>query len=247
VAGSGFAVHHQQDRLFLALFLAVSFVAIGMGFRAPVMARFMGTPDYPAPAVLVIHVWSFFAWMGLLSVQAALVRLRRLDLHRRIGLSLLALTPVMAISGIAAEVYSQRFWAPRDPENARFFIVPVSTIAMFVVLAGFAFLQRRNASAHKRLILLATATLLIAAFSRWLGDGIEALTGKGVLPTFLIEYGGANLLIAVLIGYDLATRGRVHRVYQLAVPLMLAAQIGAALVYHSDWWPGLVRGALAIA
>jgi uncharacterized membrane protein YhaH (DUF805 family) len=247
MAAATFAAHHQRDRLFFAVFVVIGFFAIAMGFKGPIMARYTGTPDYAAPLSLVVHVWSFFAWMGLLTLQVTLVRMRRLDLHRSVGMSLLALVPVMAISGIAAEVYSQHFWAPREPENIRFFIVPLLTIISFVVLAGFAYAQRRNASAHKRLILLATTTLLIAAFSRWLGDGIEAVVGKGVLPTFLIEYGGANLLILVLIAYDLATRGRVHRVYAVAVPLMLAVQVAASLIYHSDWWPGLVRAGLGIA
>jgi hypothetical protein len=49
-----------------------------------------------------------------------------------------------------------------------FYIVPLMDMVIFATLLAFAFRARRDAAAHKRLIIyLATMGLLIAAVARW--------------------------------------------------------------------------------
>lgn len=244
---SGFAARHRGDRLFFPAFIAMSWLGVAMGFAPQIAKRFGGTADYPAPAMLEIHVWAFFAWMTILTVQALLIGARRYDLHRWLGLSLLVLVPVMTVSAIAAEIHSQRFYAPRDPDNARFFALPLTSMVLFAGTATLAFVWRGDAAAHKRLVLLATAVILSAAFGRWWGEAIGVTLGDGFWGVLLGNWAGTIALIAAAALYDLATRGRVHRVLIWGAAVYALAFAGASAAYLSDWWPAWVRGALGLA
>lgn len=243
---AGFAAWHRGDRLFFLGFIAVAWLGVAMGFAPQIAKRFGGTADYPAPAMLEIHVWAFFAWMVILTAQALLISARRPDLHRLLGLSILLLVPVMTISAIASEIYSQHFYAD-DPDNARFFILPLTSMILFALAATLAFAMRRDPAAHKRLILLATAVILSAAFGRWWGEAIGRTLGDGFWGIILGNWAGTILLVAAAALYDHMTRRRVHPALIWGGGVYALAFAGAGLAYHSDWWPAWVRGALGLA
>jgi uncharacterized membrane protein len=240
-----FQAWHRFDRNFFLAFLACSWVAVGFGFANAVKARFFGAPDYQAPWALVIHVWSFVAWMTILTAQTAFIRFKRLDLHRFLGPIVLALIPVMAISAIATEVYSERFHAAKDPEEYRFFIIPLTIVALFTITAGGAFALRGNPPAHKRMILLATSVILSAATFRWWGATIYGAFGYNAW--LASAWLGPTLLILSAALYDKLTRGRVHKALAIGVPLYLVAFAASIAIYWSDWWFALARRLLASA
>lgn len=242
-----FAARHRGDGLFHLLFVAAAWISIGFGFSPQITLRFTGAADYSAPPILVLHVWAFFAWMTILSAQVVLVRLKRQDLHRLLGLSIVALIPVMTASALIAEGYSQRFYAPKDPENARFFIVPLLNTLMFAATATLAFLKRSDPAAHKRYIMLATAVILAAAFGRWWGETIEGVAGKGWWGILLGNWAGTLTMIAAAALYDRATRGRVHPVLLRGGTAYAAIYALASSVYFTDFWPALVRRTLGLA
>jgi hypothetical protein len=241
-----FATRHPWDSRFWLVFLATSWLAIAIGFWEPIENRFTGRADYPAPWILVIHVWSYFGWMTLLSLQAVLINRRQFNLHRLFGPAGLILAAFVAFSGLSAEVYSQRINAARDPENIRFLLSPVFLTAMFISFAVPAFLLRHNSPAHKRLILLATSATVAAAYSRWWGDFIEEALGNNVLGTIAARFAGIDLILAAAIAFDLITRGRVHPVLKLGLPVLVGGQIVTGFVWHSDWWPPLGRHLLGL-
>jgi hypothetical protein len=72
----------------------------------------------------------------------------------------------------------------------------------FVVLVGAAVALRQRADAHKRLMLLATITLLTAAVARFLAQ----INVGGTAPIFL----GTDIFVLAVILYDFASRGHVH-------------------------------------
>lgn len=242
-----FAAWHRADRAFFLSFIAMSWLGVAMGFAPQIAKRFGGTADYPAPAMLEIHVWAFFGWMTVLTVQALLIGARRHDLHRLLGLSIVILVPVMTVSAIAAEIHSQRFYAPRDPENARFFALPLTSMILFAGTATLAFVKRGAPAAHKRLILLATAAILSAAFGRWWGEPIGMTLGDGYGGIILGNWAGTIALTVAAALFDFATRGRVHPVLLWGGGGYALAFAAAAVAYHSGWWPAWVRGALGLA
>lgn len=246
MADTDFPAWHRRDRGLYIAFVVAAWILVALGFAPQIALRFSGKADYAAPMSLVIHVWSFFGWMTVLTMQIALINSRRTDLHKLLGISAVILIPVMVFSGLAAEVYSQRFRAAADPENVRFFIIPLTTMITFGIVATAAIMQRKQSSAHKRLILIATATLMGAAFGRWAGATIIGTLGDNILADFVINATGVDLMIGLGMVHDVVTRGRMHRVYKIAMPPIVAVQLVSAWMYHTDWWPGVSRWMLGI-
>jgi len=73
----------------------------------------------------------------------------------------------------------------------------------FAVLAGFAYALRRNPAAHKRLIIIATACIVRAAFNRW---HIPILFHQ-----FYAAYAATYIFLVLLAAYDLWFSRRIHR------------------------------------
>jgi hypothetical protein len=82
------------------------------------------------------------------------------------------------------------------------FAIPLGDIIVFGVLVGAATLQRHDSDKHKRLMLLATISLLTAAVARFLRQ-----VGMGGAPNLFY---GTDVFVVVLAIYDLVSRGRVH-------------------------------------
>lgn len=236
-----FRPFHAWDRSFFLGFVAVCWLGVFMGFAPAVAGRLQGQADYAAPIVLHLHAAAFVGWLVLLTSQAALVRIGRVATHQAMGWIGVVLVPVMAVTALVSEVYSQRFYADRDPENLKFFIIPIYYVAAFTVLATVALFSRRDPPAHKRLILLATAVIVGAAYTRWWGEGLAAVAGAGFWGKIVETYTGANLIILAALTYDALTRRRLHGVYRIAVPAIFAAELAVSFIYHTPGWPILTR------
>jgi uncharacterized membrane protein YozB (DUF420 family) len=242
----GFAARHKWDNAFWLAFIATSWLAVAMGFFPPVVERMAGKAPYVAPPILVAHVFVYAGWLVLLTTQVLLINRRRIDWHRRLGIAGMGMAVLVVVTGIAAEVFSQRFWAHTDPENVRFFTFPVFVVLAFAVCTFQAFRMRREPAAHKRLIYLGTAAIMGGPYQRWWGAAIDTVTGTGPFNTWAHLYTGMNVLMLAAVGYDLATRSAVHRVLRLGVPLLVAGQVAAVVIWYTGWWPPLVRAVLDI-
>lgn len=237
-----FPAHHRSDRAFFAVFIAACWLGVLFGFFPASGARIMGRADYIAPLILHIHAASFVGWLTLLTTQILLIRKRRVDLHMKLGLVGLVLVPVMAYSGLAAELYSQRFYIQRDNDGLDFFILPLFYSVAFPTFAIAALLfASRDSSVHKRLILMATAVIVGAAYARWWGQALEAAFGDGFWGMIANSFMGTNLILAAAVAYDTATRGRPHRAYLICIPMILAGQLFCSWVYHAEWWLPIAR------
>lgn len=165
-AEAHFAAWHRWDRIYVLCYVLGAWGAILVGFYPAVARRYLGQADFPAPVLLQAHVFAFTAWMCLLTTQIILIRTGRQNIHRRLGVTGVALVPILVITGVGAEIMSQRFYSPKYPENLQFFIAPLIQMLVFLVCATLALLLRRDPAAHKRLILLSTSMILVAAYNR---------------------------------------------------------------------------------
>ncbi len=124
---------------------------------------------YPDVSPMVhVHGWTFFAWYLLLPLQAALVRTRRVSVHRTLGLASMGLGALMIAVGLVVSVV--QIDMARAPDGNPFWQlmgVPIFGIwLLFTVCYIEAMRRRRNVEAHKRLIILASAAALSAATFR---------------------------------------------------------------------------------
>jgi hypothetical protein len=97
----------------------------------------------------------------------------------------------------------------------------------FAICFGLAILWRTNPERHRRLMLIATCALTGAAFGR-----------IPIMHTPLYFYSGIDGLILLGVLRDLAVSRRIHTVYLIAIPLLVAAQTAVAQVFlqRSAFW-----------
>ena len=204
---------------------------------------FVGAP------LLHLHAALFSAWPVFFLLQTTLVASGRVAHHRAWGLLGISLATAMVFVGfaVADAVLKTRLAAGfGDPARA-FHIVSTSMVALFglFVCAAIAYVKRPEV--HKRLMVLATITVLPPAIARlffavMVGVGPGLRPGNGpprtvdsVLTSGLV----ADVLILVAVIHDLRTRGRVHPTYLVGGAIILALQFLRSPVSTTQWWYGV--------
>lgn len=228
--------------------MAASCALIAFGAFAPTYwlqllpGTFVGTP------LLHIHGFLFFSWTVLLLVQALLVANGRVDVHRALGLVGVSLATAMVVVGLAAAIQTLNtgIAAGYGDRSRAFFILPVTAIGLFAGFFVAAIANIRRSEVHKRLILLATISLLQAAMARVFfvlitggGPGLRPGLGPpppmiiGLVPSLTVE-----LLIVAGMVYDWRTRGRPHGVWLIGAAvttlvIILRGPIGGTTAWLS--------------
>jgi hypothetical protein len=206
--------------LTLALVIAVV-VAVGFGRR---LNETLIAPVSPRPWILYVHAVMFAGWVVLFVVQSALVRVRRVALHRRLGLAGILLGSLMPIVGVATALTMTRLHRVEShADHAAFLSVSFFDMLAFAVTFGLAVYWRRRPDCHRRLMFMATAGLTVAAFARF--------------PTWLMPnnlwYLAVDALIVTAVVRDRLVLHRVHSVYRYGLPLVVLGQGIAMWLYLS--------------
>jgi hypothetical protein len=216
----------KYDRLFYGGIAIAAAVVTFVGFAPTYYLRFLdGGPRATISggafsAVLHVHSALFTAWVLLFIAQTALIASRRVVVHRRLGALGGVLAAAMVIAGVFAGIgMTRRGAAPPGIDALSFLAIPLGDMVMFGGFITAALLRRRDKESHKRLMLLAYASILAAPAARL----------PGVLPLGpLAFYGVAFVMVIAGAIYDYLTRRRIHRIYIwggsllfLSVPLRL--------------------------
>ena len=186
----------------------------------------------PLPSLLVhIHAVLFVGWIALVIAQTSLVSTGNIALHRRLGKMMAGWAVALVLIGPATAIMAARRQGSgvgAAPLAGDF----VATIA-FAILIRAGFRQRRDAPAHKRLMVLASAAIIGPAIVRW----PFAFIGKGPIGVSFFYLLPPLLLVA----YDLATRGRVHRATWLGLGLIAAILVSFSALPALPAWQALTR------
>ena len=201
----------------------------------------------PLPNWLIhLHGAAFTSWILLLITQTSLVAANRVDVHRKLGLVGFGLASLMVVLGVVAstDLLRRSYGAtppgiPLDPKT--FYIIPLTDMLVFGTLVFLAFRARSNPPAHKRLILVATTELMIAAVARW---PVAFIQNNPLWVAELCTYGFLVLLLA----YDVYSTGKVHRVTIWASAFLIVVQrvrvpLGGTAAWHAfaTWAQNLAR------
>jgi uncharacterized membrane protein YozB (DUF420 family) len=234
-----FAPQHVWDRNFFLLLLVLTWLGIVGGFGLD-MVNHIRHSARAYPLIVHVHALLFAGWLVLLTTQVLLIRNRRTDIHRRLGMTAAWMIPLMVVVALATAWTVQRQVALLPGvQRPQFISINITDMLGFAGLAGAGLLLRRDSSAHKRLMLLSTLYLSTAGFARlWLltiGHG-----GTDGFWGFFLAYNlGGDVLIAMLGLYDLTTRGRLHAAYVLGGGWVLANELAAAWLYFSPGWKAI--------
>jgi hypothetical protein len=217
-----------RDRRFFTIMAAAITVVVLVGFGPTFYLRPLFT-SAPMRTVFYIHGAIFTAWVALFIIQTALVSVRRLDVHRKLGLAGGVLAVAMVVSGYAAAITAARhgFMVPGLPPPLVFLAIPIFDLLVFSSLVGTGLVLRRSPVAHKRLMLLSIVSVLTAAIARW----------PYVLPLGpLAFFGLTDLFVVALALHDRASLGRVHPATLWGGVWLLASQLGRLVISGTAAW-----------
>lgn len=227
------------QRSFYVLAATVCCVVAFVGF-APTFWLPLAEGNFRQPFVVYLHGLLFFLWMLLFVGQAAFVASGRIARHETFGMAGIALAAGMLCVGVLMTIHSLHVGIAQGfSEQAReFAIVPLSAILLFAALVAVAIAKRRDSEAHKRLMLVATASLLQPGIGRWFALFLAPAGGHGPPPVAVTIVPGllADLVIVAAMIYDRGRRGSIHPVYWVAGTGLLAVQLLRLPLSHTSAW-----------
>jgi len=194
----------RRERVFFGGMTIAMLATVIAGFGPTYYFSSVSNSAVELTPALHVHGAAFTAWMLLLVAQSTLISAGRVDVHRQLGVAGAVLGACMMV--LAAYVPISRVHAgvmatPPGVSVAVLLAIALATVVVFPTLFGSALLMRRRTDYHKRLVLLATCELVLAAVARLPG------VAEGGPAAF---FGITDLFVVALVLYDLSTRGRIH-------------------------------------
>jgi hypothetical protein len=226
------------DRIFYSGMAVVMALTVFVGFAPTYYLRayFGGMTVTGATSLSPLahlHGALFTGWVVLFIVQTALVANHRVALHQRLGVAGAVLATVMTAVGITTAVKAAaRGAAPPGADPLAFLAIPMGDMVVFPIFVAAALWMRRKKESHKRLMLLAYISIIVAAVARL----------PGVLPLGPLGFFGlAFVFLLVAIIYDLVSRRRVHPAYIWGGALLVASVPLRLMVSGTGTWQAMAR------
>lgn len=231
----------KQFKRFLSryFYFCMSLVIGGLviwGFSHTVDARLLHA-NPPRPLLLWFHSAIFSAWIVLFIAQSALVRVRKVSIHRTLGWFGAALAATMVASGLIVSVVMLRFDMAvlHRKSVASFLSILWGDMIIFGACMGLAIYFRRRPEYHRRLVFVASCQLMQAAFVRFQYIGHHNLF-----------YPALDGLIVVGMLRDQVADGRINKIYLYVFPAMVFLQAWATYLewVNPSWWQATTRAIL---
>jgi hypothetical protein len=238
---------------FFAVMSAATLVIVLSGFAPTLYLRPVFKP-VPIPGYLYLHGIVLTSWFAWFAVQTMLIQVRRTALHRRLGVvgAVLAVAVpfggLLATSRVVGRVVANGIGLDADASAIGIgvsgpvvqFLANVvwsnlSSAVTFAVLAWAGILLRRRAAAHKRLMLIATVSILGPALAR-----------LARLPFFGGEQGPFTVsvllaLLAAVVIHDVVTMRKLHPATAAGVSFAIAVSVIFNSIAATDMGLSLVR------
>lgn len=183
-----------------AAWMVAAIVVLGFAKTYYFKAVF-GTPTLSP--LLHLHGLVMSLWFGLFVVQTRLVAVRRLDLHKQLGLLGAFLAVAVLVVGSVTAITAARLGRSPGPPPLVFLVVPLGDMVVFGTLVGAGLWFRAKGDVHKRLMLLSCVGILAAAIAR---IPLDAIAKAGPLAYF----GLTDLAVIACAAYDRKRSGRFH-------------------------------------
>ena len=220
-----------------ALFAALM---VFVGFSPTFYLRnVFGTPELST--LKVVHGSVFSAWIVLFVVQTWLVATNHRDIHRTLGAFGALLLAAMCIAGYQMAIESGRSGFTPDPAKVSalsFMAVPLFDLGVFALLVVAALLLRVRTDWHKRLMLIATLSLLPPAIAR-------VVFQFPPLPVLPIAFGGTALLIVAAMALDALALRRLHPAMLWGGLIVILSLPGRLLIASTQAWQDLAAWLIA--
>lgn len=226
--------------------LAVAFLGFAPTYWMPLAAG-----SFRANPIVHIHGLVFSAWTIFFVYQTWLAASRRLARHRAVGMIGISFATAMTIFGTLVAINTMRNAAAGGFGDAgkTFAIVPLAGIVFFAIFVAAAIATVRRPEWHKRLMLVATVSLLEAAVARWYFVFVLPPGPPGppsVLATVPPAAFGCVLLVIAIV-HDWRQRGRPHPAYVIGLGALVALKLLELPLSTTAAWHEVAGGVLALA
>jgi hypothetical protein len=129
--------------------------------------------------MLHVHGLVMTSWILLFFTQTCLIAAHRVDWHRRLGMLGAALAVLVVVVGVIAYVHDDAGAVRKPPTHPLSFLAILGfnlvDVLVFATFVGIAIVFRRRSSLHKRLMLLATLSMLGQPFARVVSNSTALL------------------------------------------------------------------------
>ena len=219
----------RRERWFYVGMSIAAVITVFAGFAPTYYLRPHFTTE-PLIPFLHLHGFVFTSWIVLFVVQTTLVAAHRTDIHRRLGILGGVIATLMVLLGVTtAVVRASQGSAPPGVPALGFLVVPLGDMLVFPILVGAGLYFRRRPDVHKRLMLLATISILAAAIAR-LPFGFIQQAGP------LAFFGLTDAFVVFCVLYDLITLRRIHRASALAGLFIIASHPLRMMLGRTQAW-----------
>jgi hypothetical protein len=208
--------------------LAIGIAAVGFWptYFGPLLA---GSVD--KPPIIHFHAAVYVGWLAIFLTQTALAATGRVASHVKLGRFAIGYGVLVILAGLGAGIgmFVLRVRAGEVAAAQTAVLGPLLDMLVFAPLFAAAVYYRRRPELHKRLMIVATTSLLIAAVARMPIRDLPA----GILLLHLLWT--APILIAM--AHDHWRHRRVHPVYVVGLAvLVLEGPAARAVIRTSDEW-----------
>ena len=246
---SGTPRAHGLDR-WIFVFMAGWFIAIVLtGFVPDSLMKIelvKAGQRAPFPPILHVHAVLMGSFMLFLLAQTLLVSTGRCETHRRIGLYGAVLAAALVVVGfmLAPTMYHQVWDAlqvapPEVKPSLQALNLWMDNILLLQMRIGFVFAilivlgvraRHTNSGLHKRMMIIAPATALPAAFDRitWIPS---TMPDSPVAPDLYVLFALAPLFL-----WDVLRNGYVHRAYAIFLAVALPFTVFVHAAWNTLWW-----------
>lgn len=207
----------------------------------------LGAARYGDTGMVFAHGLVFTAWPALFLWQTIQVERGRIADHRAWGIAGVSLATMMLLVGIATvEAQLTDRLALGFGDRARAFaITPLTNIVLFFGLFAAAVANVARPGWHKRLMMCASAVVLVPAFARivfYVVDGRPlgppAFNAPPGTPEMALRPGG--LVMALMVGaaaFDWRRRGRaLHPAWLWGIGLFAGVTLGRLAIARTQGW-----------
>jgi hypothetical protein len=226
-----------SDRPFYAWAAAVATAIAFAGFaRTYYLKGWFGTPELPS--LVHLHAGVMTLWVAFFIVQTRFVAAGRVDLHRRLGVAGAGLALLVVVAGLLTAIAGARRGIPVNAPPLAFMAITMSVVVVFAIFVGAALYYRRRSDYHKRLMALATLTVLQPAVAR------IALDATGIFSPLLF-FGLTDLMVIAFIAWDTARNRRLHPAFAWGFLFFLLSQPARFLLARSALWQDIASRLVA--
>lgn len=209
------ATLRSRSRYFYVAGAAVALLIMFWGFAKTFFLKdVFGSPAI-RPLVLV-HGVVMTLWFTLFLVQCWLIASKRVKLHMRLGIFGAFLAVTLVLLGTVTAISAARLGHSPGPPPLVFLVVPLVDLLVFSILVGLGLYLRANRETHRRLMLLATLSILTAAIAR---IPVPAIHDRGILMYFGVK----DLVVLAFVAYDTWKSRRLHPAFGWGALLIIVS------------------------